>query len=95
MGNYFRLLDEEQSKFEVVGFAENLQGNGPQVRELGPIQARQAYAAAGDFLYERLHSDQGVCAGDVLLYDFRKDRWATLTFVVADAIRIEPVTDII
>jgi len=93
MGNYQRLLDEEMFSFEVIGFAENLQGMGPQVRELGCLEQRQAYATAGDFICDRMKTDGGVTSGDVLLYDYHKDRWATLSFVVAESVHITPVTD--
>jgi hypothetical protein len=93
MGNYQWLLDQEGTRFEVIGFAQHLQGVGPQVRDLGPVESRQAYGEAADFLYESFESGSGVYAGDVILYDFRKDRWATLSFVVAGSVQIEPATD--
>jgi len=93
MGNYQRLLDEETSRFEVVGLAESMQGNGTPVRALGPLSMRLAYALAGDFIDAQLRSGSDISGGDVLLYDFHRDQWATLSFVVADSVRVEPTTD--
>lgn len=93
MGNYQRLLDEETTRFEVVGLAENLQGTGTPVRALGPLHMRLAYASAGEFIDAQLQAGSDITGGEVLLYDFHKDKWAALSFVVADTVRVEPITD--
>jgi hypothetical protein len=95
MGNYQRLLGYEQSRYEVVGFAENLSGTGTPVRDLEPLAARCAYATAGEFIFSKLNDDMELAGGDLLMYCMGNDSWATLSFAVADSVRLQPITDVI
>jgi hypothetical protein len=94
MNNNQCLRAGHETSFEVIGFAENLQGPGIRLNDLSVNEARQAYEAAGEYLYNLICSDREVDAGDLLLYDMRTDRWATLRFVFADIVSVHRIADL-
>jgi hypothetical protein len=94
MSNHQQLFDGCETSFEVIGFAENLQGSGIRLNELGITEARQAYAAAGEYLDDCMQSGSEITDGDLLFYDMRTNQWATLRLVLADIVSIQHIADL-